>query len=69
MFEWIKELFCGRTDPAETRLNEDGSLPISQVGDDQVEFKTYAEAMSWVFQTGKPAVFNWDDKKQLYIRG
>lgn len=44
------------------------SFPISKVGDDQTEFATYGEAMSWVMQTGKFAVFNWDERKQCYVR-
>lgn len=73
MLEWIRKLFgrkqLHRWGPyPPTGANEDGSLPVSKVVDDQREFKTYAEAMSWVFQTGEVAMFEWDDKRQVYVR-
>lgn len=68
MWEKFKEFFLGRTEPEETGMNEDGTLPITQTGEEQTEFKTYAEAMSWVFTYGRAAVFSWNDEKKCYTR-
>jgi hypothetical protein len=45
-----------------------GELEIADVNAEQTEFKTYAEALSWTFKTGKVAIFNWDEAKGCYVR-
>ena len=71
MFGWLKRMigWTGEESPTFEDADEMESLPIVDVEADQTEFKTYAEAMSWIFKTGRPAIFNWDEKKRVYVRG